>query len=794
MLISLDWLKEYVDIKENIEELDNALTMIGQEVEAIEEKGKHLSNVVVAEILEKGIHPDADNLSVCKVNTGKEVLQIICGAKNHKAGDKVAAAIEGAVLPGDFKIKKTKIRGVESCGMLCSEKELGISDNHEGIIILPKDAPVGDELKNYLKLDDIVFELEITPNRPDCLSHVGIAREIAAYYDRKVKYPAKDIVEIEEKTADNIKVKIEAKDLSRRYAARIIKNVEIKESPEWLKKRLAAIGLRSINNVVDVTNFILMEYGHPIHAFDLDKIEGKQIIVRRAVNGEKIVTLDDKERELDDNTLVIADEKKAVAIAGVMGGANSEVSENTKNILIEVAHFNADNVRKTSKKLGLSSDASYRFERGIDIEDTYTVIDRAVKLIQETAGGDIQKGIVDEYVEQYKEREVVLDIQKLNKFVGKEIETQKILKILRNLQLKAENPENGKIKIVPPSFREDIQRAADIYEEIIRMYGFQNIEAKMPEENIEAGKMSDGLYYTDKSKNILVELGLQEVITYSFIPENVLEKINMESETIKIKNPINEDMVVMRPTLIYSMLNVIKNNINRNITDLQIFEVSKVFLKTSEKLAKEPIRAAIAISGRNNKNLWESKPKDYDFYDLKGYVEQFLNLMGLKKYKLERSKNLAFHPGVSADIAIGKEIIGTFGEIHPDVLENLDIKEKVYIAEIQIDLLLKYVKEKIEYKRTIKYPAIERDLAVVLDEESMVGNITADIEKTAEIVENVNIFDVYKGEQIEKGKKSVAVNIVFRSEKGTLKEEEVNKVMEVILNTIEKKYNGKIRQ
>lgn len=792
MLVSLQWLKQYVDINESIEELEMALTMIGQEVEAIEEQGKYLNKVVIGELLEVEKHPEAEKLTVCKVKVGEEkVLQIVCGAKNHKVGDKVAAATEGAVLPGDFKIKKSKLRGVESYGMLCSEKELEISEGNDGIMILPPDAPVGMELKEYLKADDIVFELEITPNRPDCLSHMGIAREVAAYYKRELKEPVVKIAESSEK--NDVKVSIEATDLCGRYSARVVKGVEIKESPEWLKKRLSAIGIRSINSVVDITNFIMMEYGHPIHAFDYDKISGKEIKVRRAADKEKIVTLDGKERELDLNMVVIADSEKAVALAGIMGGANSEIDSNTKNILIEVASFLPENIRKNSKKLGLSSDSSYRFERGVDIEDGIKIAERAAALIQEVAGGEILAGVTDVYPSKYESKEIVLNLSVLNKFLGKDIPESEVTDILTRLQLKVEKCCDDHLKVVPPSFRGDLERKADLYEEVLRMYGFANIPAKMPVEDIKPGIISKENMEIDLMKSQLKDIGLQEVINYSFIPENALEKIKVSAETIKLTNPINEDMVVMRPTLIYSLLCNIRDNFNRNISDLKLFEVSRTFIDSKQQLPFEPVKIGIAIAGRDNRTLWNAKPESYDFYDLKGIVDQFMEKNGLKKVEIRRSTNGAFHPGRSADICAGKDIIGTFGEIHPDVLENMGIEERVYIAEIDMVKLIKYSKNKIDYKKVVKYPAVGRDLAIVVAEDILVGSMVKEIEKISDLVEKVELFDIFRGEKVGENLKSVAVNLSFRANDRTLGEEEINGLTDSILKMVDTKFGGKLR-
>ncbi len=795
MLISLDWLKEYVDINEDIKELENALTMIGQEVEAIEVQGEHLDNIVVGKIEEYGKHPDAEKLTLLKVDAGEEeLLQIVCGAPNHKLGDKIVVAKLGAVLPGDFKIKKTKIRGVESHGMLCSEKELGIGESHEGIIILPEDAPVGKDIKEYLEQNDVIFELEITPNRPDCLSHIGIAREVAAYYGRKVKYPAVSLNEVTESVFDNIHVEIEDKNRCKKFTAKVVRDVKIGESPEWIKRRLQAVGIRPINNVVDITNYIMMEYNQPMHAYDMKKLEGKKIIVRAAKDGEKLVTLDGVERELNKQELVIADESKAVGIAGIMGCENTEVDNETTDVLLEVAYFTPENIRRTSKAMGLSSEASYRFERGVDRENAETVITRAAYLVQEIAGGSVLSDIESVNVEKPEKTEININIEKLNKFIGKDLEIEEVGKIFTNLELEVKSFGENTLTVTPPSYREDLIRTADLYEEVIRMYGFDNIEDKMPEESIRPGKKDAETTAVDSAKNSLVELGLQEVINYSFIPENALEKVKLESEVIRIKNPINEEMVVMRPTLIYSILTNVRDNFNRNIFDLKMFEVSRTF-SPAEELANEELKVVIALGGRTNRYLWSPKPESYDFYDLKGYVESFLEIMGMSRYQLNRSSSKAFHPGRAAEVCVGRDVIGSFGEIHPDVAEAMEIdKERVYVAELDLVKILRYAKNKIKYEKIVKFPAVTRDLAVVLDSDVLVGNMLTDINKSSNIIENVELFDIYQGERIEAGKKSVAMNIIMRSDKGTLAEEEVNKTIEKILGIISKKYSGEIRQ
>ena len=727
MLISLNWLKQYIDLDGiEINEMENSLTMIGQEVEKIEIAGSNLENVVTAKIIEKEMHPDSDHLTVCKVDNGKEILQIVCGASNHKAGDKVVLAQIGAKLSEDFVIKKGKIRGKESCGMLCSEVELGIGSDKDGIIILPEDAPVGVPFKDYLGINDTVFELEITPNRPDCLSHIGIARELSAYYGKELKYPETEIKsEISEKTSDNVKISIEDSNLSRRYVTRILKNVTVKESPKWLKERIEAVGLRSINNIVDVSNFILMEMNHPNHVFDLDKIEGNEIKVKSAVKGDKLVTLDEQERELEDGDIVICDSKKILALGGVMGGLDSEVTDNTKNILLEVAQFNPQNVRKTSRRLTLSSDSSYRFERGIDVEDSIKVINRLANLIQEVAGGEILNGYVDVYPVPHENKVAELNFERLNRFVGKVIPREKVIEILRNLEIDVK--DNGEtLTLTAPSYRGDLELEQDYFEEVIRMYGFDNIENILPRVDINKNSTLDTTKLTDRVKTICASVGLKEVINYSFIPKDALQKLKFtgvsEDKLIDISNPITEDFVTMRPTLLYSLIKNAKDNMNRNVSNIRFFEVSRTFEK-AEELAKEDIKVGIILAGENDKTLWNPKPVHYDFYDLKGIVEEIFSKLKFQSFSIKRSVQTEFHPGRSADVFVGKEYIGSFGEIHPDVLENFGLNKKtVLVAEFNIELIKKYINKPFVYQGIVKYPAVPRDLALVMNENILVGD------------------------------------------------------------------------
>ncbi len=799
MLISLNWLKQYIDLDGiEINEMENALTMIGQEVEKIEVLGENLENVVTAQIIEKEMHPDSDHLTICKVDNGKEILQIVCGAPNHKAGDKVVLAQVGAKLAPDFVIKKGKIRGVESNGMLCSEEELNIGKDSSGIMILPEDTPVGVPMKKYLGINDTVFELEITPNRPDCLSHIGIARELGAYYNKEVKYPSFVInSESSEKTADNISVEIEDSNLAKRYAARIIKNVTVKESPKWLKERVESIGIRSINNIVDASNFIMMELNQPNHTFDLDKIEGGKIVVRAGHENEKLVTLDEQERELNSDDIVISDGVKAVALGGVMGGQNSEITENTKNILLEVANFNSQNVRKTSRRLTLFSESSYRFERRVDEENAINVINRLANIIQEVAGGEILEGVVDNYPVPYKKKTATLNFERLNRFVGKNIPRETVIRILTRLEI--EVVDNGEtLTLTAPTYRDDLENEQDYFEEVIRMYGFDNIENILPKLDISEKPVIDTTKLSTQVKLIAANAGLKEVINYSFVPKDAMEKIKYTSvereNLIDLLRPITEDFVTLRPTLLYSLLKNAKENMNRNVTNIRFFEVSRTFVK-AEELAKEEVKLGIILAGENNKTLWNPKPVPYDFYDLKGIVEEIFTQLKFNNYMIKRSEQSQYHPGRSVDVFVGRELIGSFGEIHPDVLENFDLgKTSVLVGEFNIDLIQKYIGKKIKYQGIVKYPAVPRDFAFVMREDILVGDVLKTIQKVDKKIEKVELFDIYQGAGVLPGMKSVAISVILRDKNKTLEEKEIVDISNKIVAKVEKDYGAVLRQ
>ena len=803
MLISLNWLKDYINLDENIDikELENALTMIGQEVENIELQGENLKNILTSKILELKMHPDSDHLTVCQVDNGSFVSQVVCGASNHKEGDIVAMAQVGAKLSEDFVIKKGKIRGIESNGMLCSETELGVGNDNSGIIIFPKDTKLGIPLNEYYNLNDTVFELEITPNRPDCLSHIGIARELSAYYNTELKMPKINNHKVSEELIDiNIK-----DNLSKRYMARVIKNVKVGPSPKWLVTRLASMGIRSINNLVDISNFIMIETNQPNHIFDFDKLKSNKIIVDKARNDEKFTTLDSKERILSNDDIVIRNGEEVIALAGVMGGENTEVSENTNNILIELAHFDNISVRRTSRRHSLISESSYRFERAVDTENFDYVMNRLTDLIVEIAGGEVCD-INDVYPVKKEKNICQLSLDRMNRFIGKVIPKEKVIEIFNKLEIKVVD-KGDTLELTAPSFRGDLINQFDYFEEVIRMYGFDNIENKMPKITLSENRLNDTTKYTTDIKVLVSNLGLREVINYSFIPANSFEKLNMNIDSeniITLKNPIVEEFSVLRPTLMYSLLKNVKDNLNRGQEDIRFFEVSKRFVLSDDKIEKsvyinekrvsERETLGIVLSGSFTKNLWAPKPESYDFFDMKGIVEAMFDKLNFKSYQLRRSVNSSYHPGRSVDLFVGKELIGTFGEIHPDVLENMEIdRNRVIYAEIYLDLLLKYINKSVKYKGLSKYQSVPRDIAVVVKEEVLVGDMIKSIQKVDKLIEKVELFDIYRGIGVKPGFKSVAISIVMRDDNKTLEEKDINSVMDKIVGKLKKEFDAELR-
>ncbi|MGO1369611.1 MAG: phenylalanine--tRNA ligase subunit beta [Senegalia sp. (in: firmicutes)] len=798
MLIPIKWLKEYVDIDDvDTRELADKLTMSGSHVDSIEKIDKGVEKVVVGKILEINPHPNADKLVITNIDIGDETLQIVTGATNIKVNDYVPVAIVGAELPNGMKIKKSKLRGEVSRGMLCSASELGIREDliskelKDGIYILNEEYPLGQDIREALGLRGEIIDFEITPNRSDCLSIIGMARETAATFSKKLNYPE---IAIKNETGDiknTIKnIEVENKDLCNRYYAKVIENVEIKPSPMWIKRKLIESNIRPINNIVDITNYVMLELGQPIHAFDLDKINGNDIIIRNAKENEKITTLDGVERKLSEDMLVIADNKNPIAIAGVMGGENTEVDENTKNILIESANFNGRNIRLTAKKIGLRTDASAKYEKDLDPNISDQACKRVCQLIEMIDSGNIIDGNFDIYSNKTEEFIIKLRPKKANEMLGVELSDEYMIDVLNSLELKSYKKEDH-IEVNIPTFRSDINIETDLVEEVGRIYGFHNIKSEPLIGVLTKGVKSKRRKIEDTIKNSLTGMGLNEITTYSFISPKSYDKISLEKNSIKrknveIMNPLGDDYSVMRTTLISNTLDVLSRNYKYSVKKAWTYEIGNVFIpKDSDKI----------ILPTENKTLTIGMYGKTDFFYLKGMLNNLFSILGIKdvEYIVEENNN-SFHPGRCANIIYGDIDLGVIGEIHPDVLNNYGLKEKTYVSEINLDILSSITNLDKKYKELPKYPAITRDIALVVDEDILVKEIQDIIKQNSgDLVESINLFDIYKGNQIPENKKSVAYSIIYRAKDRTLKDEEVSQVHEKIVEKLINNLNASLR-
>ncbi len=787
MKLPLSWLKDYM----NTDGIENAdymykMTMSGSIVEGIDSPKDEFKNVVTGRILKVERHPDADKLVVCQVEVGEDSpVQIVTGASNVFEGAIVPVAKHKSTLPGGVKITKGKLRGVESFGMMCSTDELGISEERAtGILILPEDTEIGQDIVETLGLDEAVAEFEITSNRPDCMSIIGLARESAATYGREFNIPEIKATGNSEDVNTYASVEIENTDLCSRFVGRVVKNVKIAPSPEWMQKRLKACGIRAINNVVDITNYIMLEYGQPMHAYDLDNVEGKKIIVRNAKENELLETLDDQPRTLNDAMIVISDEKRAIGVAGVMGGANSEVTESTTTVLFESATFNAAAVRKGAKALGMRTDASALFEKGLDSENCIPAINRACELMEQLGAGEVVGGCIDVYPVPKQQTVLPFEPEKMNKFLGMDISEKEMIDILNMLDFKVEDN-----KVYVPTFRADVEGMADISEEIARIYGYEKIPVTMAKGEVVAGGKTKLQKLEDTIKNALSESGFYEIVTYSFIDpkENALVNIpegDSRNNFVRILNPLGEENSVMRTDLASSMMKILKVNYARRNPEAMLFEIGKVFTPVEgEVLPLETQDIALGMYGRN------------DFYDIKGNVEQLLEVCGISQFDFTRcTDNETFHPGRCAYLTIKGERAGVVGQIHPSVCQNFKIDTEVYAAFISFETVAKYATSDRHYKALPKFPAVTRDIAVTVDKSVAVGDIVKIIKgQKTDILEDCKLFDIYEGAQLSEGKKSVAYSITFRGADRTLTDEDVNPVTEKILKELSEKLGAELR-
>lgn len=801
MIFTTNWLKDYIEFDITPEDLADRLTMAGLEVESVTYPGKGLENVIIAQISDIKPHPDATKLSLCDVTDGETRYKIVCGANNMKSGDKVALAKIGTKLPPGPKfpegltIKKAKIRGEVSEGMLCAEDELGIGEESGGIMILPQSVEPGKRLIDEIGLNDVIFEIGITPNRPDCLSLTGVAREAAAILGKEVKYPDLTVKETGEDIGGLAKVELLDSEKCPRYSCRVIKDVTIGPSPLWLKTRLESSDIRSINNVVDITNFVLLELGQPLHAFDYDLLEEKKIVVRHAGEGEIIETLDGVERKLTPDDLLICDGKKPVALAGVMGGANTEVSTGTKNILLESAYFDPLTVRKTSRKTGLRSESSYRFERGVDPNGITNALDRAAELIRELAGGEVAAGKIDEYPARIEPTEAELSLKHANALLGTDITPDQVRSLALGLGLEILEQSDGDFRFRIPTFRVDLTREIDLIEEIARLYGYDNIPTTLPSVVMTSDGMSHQKRIQGKFKEIFTAGGFYEVINYSFEDDEMLGLFSKE-ETLAILNPLSKEGSVMRTSLLPGLIRNTVLNLNRQEQDIRLFEIGKIYISEGQRnLPTEITKIAAAATGRRQPEFWDKE--EFDFFDFKSILEKgFASLSVAEGVAFRRASEIGFlHPGKSAVVMVGGEEAGYLGELHPDLAEKLEISKRLNVCEIDLDKVTAVSEKSIKkFKPLPRFPSVRRDIALIVDEETPASSILNEIDNVgSKLIEDAEVFDVFTGSPVETGKKSVAVSLQLRAADKTLTEDEINKVQDKTLKKLQLALGAELR-
>jgi phenylalanyl-tRNA synthetase beta chain len=792
MRVSYNWLKEYVKFNLSPEELAEELTMVGLEVEEVIPRYPKFEGIVVGRVLSVDRHPNADKLSLCRVETGNGQLEVICGASNVSEGQTIPFAPIGTKLPNGLVIKKAKIRGVESSGMICSEEELGLVEHSDGIWELSSELKIGQDLYKHLeKNQDYILDISITPNRPDAMSMIGVARDVAAILDEKLVKPIFKLSETDEKSDDVISVKIENPDGCPRYAARVIRNVKMGESPNWMAEKLLAGGFRPINIIVDITNFVLLELGQPLHAFDLLQIAGNKIVVRDSKKEEKFTTLDNKDRQMPKNTVMICDAEKAVAIGGIMGGLNSEVSEKTTDILLESAYFTPERIGVSSKKLGLPSEASQRFERGVDPNGIPFACDRAASLMAELAGGEILKGIVDEYPDPFKPLKINIRLERINHLLGTELTDKDISSIFTRLEIIYKNGE-----ALIPTFRPDIEREVDLIEEVARLINFDNIPVKI-QTNIEydaTQNKNESFFQFLKSE--IREQGYYEVLTNSMVALRELESID-DNQYVKILNPISDDMNVMRRSLIPGLLRIVAYNLNRNVYDMRIFEMGRVFHSSdTEASESQPYYLSGIIHGSRRSAGWSEKPSTVDFYDIKGSVQSYLNKIFLDNIEfILYDKNIYFDSDQVIAIRIKNQNLGHFGRINPEITKKFDIDSDVYGFEFSINAFKNHINLNQLFEMYSRFPFVEKDLALIVTDDVKAAELENLIYKIGNpLVKKVDVFDLYMGKHLGENKKSIAFRIRFQSSERTLNEKEVSKIFNKIISDAGRTYNATLRE
>lgn len=810
MQVSIKWLKDYIDFTETPEQLADKLTMAGIPVENVVDPGEGLEKVVTGRIEKLEPHQNSDHLQICTMNVGlAENIIIVTGAQNVAEGQVVPVAMVGAHLPNGMKISKGKLRGVASNGMLCSAQELKLDleklpeEQKTGIFILPSDTPVGIPAKDVLGLNDVVLEFELTANRADCFSVFGLVREIAAITGNKPHFPEIKVNEDDNtKLNDIFSVEIADPDLCSRFSTRMLKNVKIGPSPEWMQQRLEGAGIRSINNVVDVTNFVMIELGHPMHAYDYDKITGKKLIARRAIEGEELHTLDDTSRKAKGEMLVIADSEKAAGLAGIMGGFETEITDTTTTVVLESADFYGPCIRRTARACGLSSEASGRFERGVDSETTIKALDRAAQLLQEMGACTVCEGIVDVYPNPKQANYVTFTPEQINNHLGTNIAKDVMLNIITSVGFDVTKDENDEITVKVPSWRNDVTCMADISEEIARLHGFDKIKSTLPNGVSMQGTQSAKQTFIDKVKASLSSQGLYETISFALTNEETFNKLNIPQDSplrkaVPIMNPLSDEYPLVRTTLLSSIFDNLARNLARKNDDVALFEVGSVFFPKAlpvTELPDEVVKIAGAITGRRNAQGWNQTNDMVDFYDAKGIIEELFANLRVTRYTVEAGTHYAMHPGKTALFKKGRDVIATVGEVHPAVLSAYGITKPVYIFELDATTVMKYMAKDLKYKALPKYPATSRDLAMLVDVDVNAADIEKAMTKVAgQNLTQITLFDVYTGKQVEEGKKSLAFSLTFQSNDKTLTDAEIDPAIEKIVAKLQKDFNANLR-
>ncbi|KPJ77001.1 MAG: phenylalanyl-tRNA synthetase [Deltaproteobacteria bacterium SG8_13] len=786
MKVSLSWLKNYVSIDRGADELAKALTMVGLEVESVTNRFAYLQSVVVGRIVETGRHRKSKQLTLCSVDTGQRQLPIVCGAPNVRKGLLSAVALPGTVFPDGTVLSAGVIRGTRSEAMLCSEKELGIGPEASTIIELDDALTVGRQLPEALGLDDPVLEIDLTPNRPDCTSIIGIAREIAGIQKARISYPDYSISDNGNDIAAMTSVTIEAPELCPRYAARLVTDIEIKDSPDWLQDRLLSVGLRPINNIVDITNFVMMETGQPLHAFDFDQLAENRIVVKTAHNGEHFVTLDQKDRQLTDEMLMICDGEKPVAIGGIMGGLNSEIEPTTRRVLIESAYFNPGSVRKTAKTLGLATDASYRFERGVDPKGTVSALNRTALLMVEIAGGKLVSGLIDENPRPSVTQPIELSAEKTNRLLGTSFDAKQIRSLLESIEFTIEKQTARTITVVPPSYRVDITRPEDLMEEAARLSGYDHIPLTHPKMPAEGKPMPKLLRVRNRIKQLMTGFGFSEAITYSFISGNACDMLNLAGDdprrqTVAVLNPLSEDQAVMRSSMIPGLLGAMRHNLAHQEKNLKLFEIGKTYLaQGADQLPGETEMLAGLWTGARRHPSWHGREVECDFFDLKGATETLLQALGVAEVQFSGAPDdlcRYMRPGYTGRFHCGDQHLGLLGEVHPRVQKQFELKQTAFIFELNVDQMLPLISERKSSRPIPRYPSVPRDITLIVDRNMQAQDILQRVMQVGdELIESLHLFDVFEGKPIPEGKKSLSFRVIYRAADRTLEDEYVNRL------------------